>query len=151
VLREFDIEPTSLELEITEGIFLHPSPEVAEMIAAVRRLGVRVALDDFGTGYSSLSYINRYPIDTIKIDKSFIDGIGSNRETRAIVELIVRLGAALDLNIIAEGVETQDQTDILMQIGCRAIQGYHFAKPLSAEEAGERWRETKARAEMPQG
>jgi diguanylate cyclase (GGDEF)-like protein/PAS domain S-box-containing protein len=147
VLREFDIEPKSLELEITEGIFLHPSPEVAEMIAAVRRLGVRVALDDFGTGYSSLSYINRYPIDTIKIDKSFIDGIGTNRETRAIVELIVRLGAALDLNIIAEGVETQDQTDILMQIGCRAIQGYHFAKPLSAGDAGERWQATIADGE----
>jgi diguanylate cyclase (GGDEF)-like protein/PAS domain S-box-containing protein len=149
VLCEFDIEPQSLELEITEGIFLHPSPEVAETIAAVRRLGVRVALDDFGTGYSSLSYINRYPIDTIKIDKSFIDGIGTNRETRAIVELIVRLGAALDLNIIAEGVETQDQTDILMQIGCRAIQGYHFARPLSAGDAGERWQAAKARSELP--
>jgi diguanylate cyclase (GGDEF)-like protein/PAS domain S-box-containing protein len=142
VLREFGIKPQSLELEISEGIFLHPSPEVAETIAAVRQLGVRVALDDFGTGYSSLSYINRYPIDTIKVDKSFIDGICTNRETRAIVELIVRLGAALDLNIIAEGVETKEQTDILMQIGCRAIQGYYFAKPLSAEDAGERWQAT---------
>jgi EAL domain-containing protein (putative c-di-GMP-specific phosphodiesterase class I) len=149
VLREFDIKPQSLELEITEGIFLHPSPEVAETIAAVRRFGVRVALDDFGTGYSSLSYINRYPIDTIKIDKSFIDGIGTNRETRAIVELIVRLGVALDLNIIAEGVETQGQTDILMRIGCRAIQGYHFAKPLSANDAGDRWQTARARGASP--
>jgi EAL domain-containing protein (putative c-di-GMP-specific phosphodiesterase class I) len=129
VLREFGLLPQSLELEITEGIFLHPSPGIAETIAAVRHLGVRIALDDFGTGYSSLSYINRYPIDTIKIDKSFIDGVATNRQTRAIVELIVKLGDALDLNIIAEGVETQEQTDILMQIGCRAIQGYHFARP----------------------
>ncbi|MEN2787279.1 putative bifunctional diguanylate cyclase/phosphodiesterase [Sphingomonas qilianensis] len=144
VLREFAIRPQSLELEITEGIFLHPSPEIAETIAAIRRLGVRVALDDFGTGYSSLSYINRYPIDTIKIDKSFIDGIGTNRQTRAIVELIVRLGDTLDLNIIAEGVETQEQTDMLMHIGCRAIQGYHFAEPLSARDAGERWHATTA-------
>ncbi len=139
VLIGFGIKPQSLELEITEGIFLHPSPEIAETIAAVRQLGVRIALDDFGTGYSSLSYINRYPIDTIKIDKSFIDGVGTNPQTRAIVELIVRLGAALDLNIIAEGVETQAQTDTLMQIGCRAIQGYYFAKPLSSVEAGECW------------
>ena len=140
VLHDFGIRPQSLELEITEGIFLHPAPEVAETIAAVRQLGVRIALDDFGTGYSSLSYINRYPIDTIKIDKSFIDGVVTNPQTRAIVELIVRLGAALNLNIIAEGVETQAQTEILMQIGCRAVQGYHFAKPLSALDAGERWR-----------
>jgi EAL domain-containing protein (putative c-di-GMP-specific phosphodiesterase class I) len=132
VLAEFDLSPQSLELEITEGIFLDPSPDIAETIAAVRALGVRIALDDFGTGYSSLSYINRYPIDTIKIDKSFIDGIGANHQTRAIVELIVNLGTALDINIIAEGVETQPQADILMQIGCRAIQGYHFARPLLA-------------------
>ncbi|GGE81342.1 putative bifunctional diguanylate cyclase/phosphodiesterase [Sphingomonas prati] len=135
VLDEFGLRPQTLELEITEGIFLHPSAEIAGAIGAVRDMGVRIALDDFGTGYSSLSYINRYPIDTIKIDKSFIDGVGSNRETRAIVELIVKLGATLDLNIIAEGVETQAQTDILMQIGCRAIQGYHFAKPLTPEDA----------------
>jgi diguanylate cyclase (GGDEF)-like protein len=135
VLREFDIQPQALELEITEGIFLHPSTEIAETIAAVRAMGVRIALDDFGTGYSSLSYINRYPIDTIKIDKSFIDSVGTNRQTRAIVELIVKLGVALDLNIIAEGVETQAQTEILMQLGCSAIQGYHFARPLSGSDA----------------
>lgn len=134
LLREFGLLPQSLELEITEGIFLHPSPGIAGTIAAVRRMGVRIALDDFGTGYSSLSYINRYPIDTIKIDKSFIDSVATNRQTRAIVELIVKLGDALDLNIIAEGVETQEQTDTLMQIGCRAIQGFHFARPSSADD-----------------
>lgn len=138
VLREFGLSPQSLELEITEGIFLHPSPCIAETMAAVRHLGVRIALDDFGTGYSSLSYINRYPIDTIKIDRSFIDGVGTNRQTRAIVELIVKLGDALDLNIIAEGVETQGQTDILMQIGCRAIQGYYFARPGSGSDVIQR-------------
>ncbi len=135
VLCEFGLLPQSLELEITEGIFLHPSPGIAETLAAVRHLGVRIALDDFGTGFSSLSYINRYPIDTIKIDKSFIDGVSSNRQTRAIVELIVKLGKTLNLNITAEGVETQEQADILMQIGCRAIQGYHFAHPGSVNDA----------------
>ncbi|MEG3089531.1 putative bifunctional diguanylate cyclase/phosphodiesterase [Sphingomonas sp. PB4P5] len=134
VLDEFGLSPQSLELEITEGIFLHPSPNIAETIAAVRAMGVRIALDDFGTGYSSLSYVNRYPIDTIKIDKTFIDGIGTNHQTRAIVELIIKLGAALDLNIVAEGVETQAQTEILMQLGCRAIQGYHFARPIPDDD-----------------
>jgi diguanylate cyclase (GGDEF)-like protein/PAS domain S-box-containing protein len=133
-LAEFALPPQSLELEITEGIFLNASPEIAATIAAVRRMGVRIALDDFGTGYSSLSYINRYPIDTIKIDKSFIDGVGSNPQTRAIVELIVKLGEALDLNIVAEGVETAAQSDFLMRIGCRAIQGYHFARPLAKDD-----------------
>jgi diguanylate cyclase (GGDEF)-like protein/PAS domain S-box-containing protein len=134
VLTEFDLPPQSLELEITEGIFLNASPEIAATIAAVRRLGVRIALDDFGTGYSSLSYISRYPIDTIKIDKSFIDGVGTNPQTRAIVELIVKLGEALNLNIVAEGVETAAQSDFLMRIGCRAIQGYHYARPLTKED-----------------
>ena len=138
VLQEFGLLPSSLELEITEGIFLHPSPSIAETMAAVRHMGVRIALDDFGTGYSSLSYINRYPIDTIKIDKSFIDSVSTNRQTRAIVELIVKLGDALDLNIIAEGVETQEQTDILIQIGCRAVQGYHFARPISTDDVMQR-------------
>jgi diguanylate cyclase (GGDEF)-like protein/PAS domain S-box-containing protein len=134
VVAQYDLPPQSLELEITEGIFLNASPEIAATIAAVRQMGIRIALDDFGTGYSSLSYINRYPIDTIKIDKTFIDGVSANPQTRAIVELIVKLGEALDLNIVAEGVETKMQADILMQIGCRAIQGYHFARPLTKED-----------------
>ncbi|RZI60009.1 MAG: EAL domain-containing protein, partial [Zymomonas sp.] len=134
VLKEFELAPTCLELEITEGIFLNSSPEIGAKLATVRRMGVRVALDDFGTGYSSLSYINRYPIDTVKIDKSFIDGICGNPHTRAIVELIVNLGSALDLNIVAEGVERQEQADALIQIGCTAIQGYFFGIPMSGAE-----------------
>jgi diguanylate cyclase (GGDEF)-like protein/PAS domain S-box-containing protein len=134
VLAEFELAPNCLELEITEGIFLNSSRDIAAKLAAVRRLGVRVALDDFGTGYSSLSYINRYPIDTIKIDKSFIDDVCANSHTHAIVELIVNLGAALKLNIVAEGVETQDQADALVKVGCTAIQGYYFGKPMPADD-----------------
>ncbi|BCA63491.1 hypothetical protein HMP09_2725 [Sphingomonas sp. HMP9] len=134
-LKEFDIHPTCLELEITEGIFLNPSPYIAETITRVRELGVRIALDDFGTGYSSLSYINRYPIDTIKIDKSFIDGLCEDSRTAAIVELIIKLGATLQVGVIAEGVETVDQVTALAMIGCDAVQGYYFAKPLPQEKA----------------
>lgn len=134
-ITEFGLDPQCVELEITEGIFLHPSPSIEAMIAAVRALGVRIALDDFGTGYSSLSYINRYPIDTIKIDKSFIDGICTDHRTFAIVDLIVQLGDTLGLDVVAEGVESQDQADALARVGCTAIQGYYFARPLSCAQA----------------
>lgn len=135
ILASCDLPPECLELEITEGIFLHPSPQVAEIIASIRQSGVRIALDDFGTGFSSLSYISRYPIDTIKIDKSFIDEIGTHKSTYAIVDLIMGLGKALGLSIIAEGVETEEQARKLSAAGCTATQGYLYSKPLSAEEA----------------
>jgi diguanylate cyclase (GGDEF)-like protein/PAS domain S-box-containing protein len=137
ILASCNLPPECLELEITEGIFLHPSPQIAGIIASIRRSGVRVALDDFGTGFSSLSYISRYPIDTIKIDKSFIDEISTRRTTYAIVDLIMGLGKALGLNIIAEGVETEEQADRLVAIGCTAIQGYLYSRPLSAIDADE--------------
>lgn len=137
ILTSCGLPPECLELEITEGIFLHPSPQIASIIASIRRSGVRIALDDFGTGFSSLSYINRYPIDTIKIDKSFIKEICTRHTTYAIVDLMMRLGKALGLNIIAEGVETNEQADRLTSIGCTAIQGYLYSKPLSAADADE--------------
>jgi EAL domain-containing protein (putative c-di-GMP-specific phosphodiesterase class I) len=129
--------PQCIEIEITEGIFLHPSPEIASTIAAIRQLGVRIALDDFGTGYSSLSYINRFSIDTIKIDKSFIDDVCGDDRTRAIIDLIIKLGRTLDVAVVAEGVETKDQADALTAIGCRAVQGFYFARPLSVNDATE--------------
>ncbi|RYF22466.1 MAG: EAL domain-containing protein [Oxalobacteraceae bacterium] len=135
ILASCDLPPECLELEITEGIFLHPSPQVAEIIASIRQSGVRIALDDFGTGFSSLSYISRYPIDTIKIDKSFIDEISTRTSTYAIVDLIMGLGKALGLSIIAEGVETEEQARKLSTAGCTATQGYLYSKPLLAEEA----------------
>ena len=137
VLASCDLPPKCLELEITEGIFLHSSPQIAGIIAAIRQSGVRIALDDFGTGFSSLSYISRYPIDTIKIDKSFIDEICTRKSTYAIVDLIMGLGKALGLNIIAEGVETNDQANKLIAIGCTATQGYLYSKPLLAGAASD--------------
>ncbi|RYF52222.1 MAG: EAL domain-containing protein [Cytophagaceae bacterium] len=137
VLASFDLPPQCLELEITEGIFLHPSPQIAGIIAAIRQSGVRVALDDFGTGFSPLSYISRYPIDTIKIDKSFIDEICTRKSTFAIVNLMMGLGKALGLDIIAEGVETTAQANKLIAIGCSVTQGYLYSKPLSTDDASE--------------
>ena len=134
VLADNGLPPRALELEITESIFLHPDPRIGSIIAAVRALGVRVGLDDFGTGYSSLSYLNRYPTDTIKIDKSFIESLCSDDRTLAIVLLIIQLAGTLGVDVVAEGVETQEQAELLASMSCSHAQGYHFAKPLAGDE-----------------
>ena len=133
-LASHALPPEALELEITETIFLDPDPRVAEVIAAVRALGVRVALDDFGTGYSSLSYLNRYPTDTIKIEKSFVDSLCDDDRTLAIVLLIIQLAGTLGVDVVAEGVETEEQAELLASMSCNYAQGYYFARPLSAAE-----------------
>jgi diguanylate cyclase (GGDEF)-like protein/PAS domain S-box-containing protein len=135
VLNEFDIDPRTLQIEITEGIFLLPSSSVASALENIRGLGVRIALDDFGTGYSSLSYINRFPVDTIKIDRSFISGMNNDKRTLAIVDLLVKLGAALDVSIVAEGIERAEEARILSDMGCSHVQGYYFARPMTESSA----------------
>ena len=134
VLTEHSLPPASLELEITESIFLDPNPRIAGVIAAVRALGVRVGLDDFGTGYSSLSYLNRYPTDTIKIDKSFVESLCSDDRTVAIVLLIIQLAGTLGVDVVAEGVETEEQAELLASMSCSHAQGYYFARPLPAAD-----------------
>ena len=135
LLSTLKLIPKSVQLEITEGIFLDPTSSMMDTVKQVRQLGVLIALDDFGTGYSSLSYINRYSIDAIKIDQSFVADMSVNTRTFAIIELIVHLGRALNVAIIAEGVETQVQETILVAMGCGFGQGYHFAEPASAQTA----------------
>ncbi len=133
-LARHRLPPRALELEITESIFLNPDPRIAATIQSVREHGVRVGLDDFGTGYSSLSYLNRYPTDTIKIDKSFIDGLCSDDRTLAIVLLIIQLAGTLGVDVVAEGVETEEQAQLLASMCCSHAQGYHFARPMGAAE-----------------
>lgn len=135
LLSRLDLSPSSVQLEITEGIFLNPTLSVSDTIEKIRELGVRIALDDFGTGYSSLSYINRYPIDAIKIDKSFVAGMSAAQRTLAVVELIVTLGRTLDVAIVAEGVETADEAAALTGMGCAYGQGYHFSRAVPAPQA----------------
>ncbi|WP_375401791.1 putative bifunctional diguanylate cyclase/phosphodiesterase [uncultured Sphingomonas sp.] len=133
-LAEHGLPPRALQLEITESIFLDPDPRIAGIIADVRAHGVRVGLDDFGTGYSSLSYLNRYPTDTIKIDKSFIEGLCSDDRTLAIVLLIIQLAGTLGVDVVAEGVETEEQAQLLASMSCSHAQGYYFARPMSAAD-----------------
>ncbi|MEA2467919.1 MAG: two-component system, chemotaxis family, CheB/CheR fusion protein, partial [Thermoleophilaceae bacterium] len=103
----------------------------------LKELGVRLALDDFGTGYSSLTYVRRFPIDTLKIDRSFVDGIAGSSEDEAIVTAVLSMGRALGVDVVAEGVETEEQAARLRALGCTLAQGFLFSRPLSAGAAFE--------------
>ena len=129
VLAETGLEPNRLELEITEGIILQNTESVIETLTKLDQLGVSIAMDDFGTGYSSLSYLTRFPVKKIKIDRSFIDTLGTNPQTSAIVSSIVGLGQSLHVTITAEGVETEGQAAMLKRWGCDQVQGYYFGRP----------------------
>ncbi len=133
ILKESNLDPKWLELELTESAIVKEPERAVEKMLELRRMGLRIAIDDFGTGYSSLSYLKRFPVDTLKIDKSFIDDVCSDPHDAAIVRAIVTLGHALDLTVIAEGVETHDQLDFLTSIGCDVIQGFLFSKSLTTD------------------
>ena len=130
------LQPDALMLEITESVLMNERSTAIETMKAIRELGVGLSLDDFGTGYSSLSYLQRYPIDKIKIDRSFIANLGIEKESAAVVQAIVKLARALKLDVIAEGVETIEQRDQLIDIGCEEIQGYLYSRPVDAESIG---------------
>lgn len=129
------LPPARLMLEITEGLLLRDDEQVWADLSALRELGVRMAIDDFGTGYSSLSYLRQMPIDVLKIDKSFIDTISSSSQQRALVDGIIRLAHTLGLEVIAEGIETSAERDLLTDIGCPLGQGYLYSRPLNYHDA----------------
>ncbi len=129
VLNETGLEPERLELEITEGIILQNTEAVLDTLQRLDQLGVSIAMDDFGTGYSSLSYLTRFPVKKIKIDRSFIDTLGTSPQTSAIVSSIVGLGQSLHVTITAEGVETESQAAMLKKWGCDQVQGFYYGKP----------------------
>lgn len=133
-LKAIDLSPSSLELEITESIFIYSYDAIKNNIDALKAMGVKIALDDFGKGYSSLSYLKQIPIDTLKIDKSFIDDINEGIES-SLVEDIIAIGHKMDLKVIAEGVEDNCQLEYLSKFACDKIQGYLFSKPVPEEAA----------------
>jgi diguanylate cyclase (GGDEF)-like protein/PAS domain S-box-containing protein len=132
------VTPELLMLEITESLLLRDDHQVFADLAALHDLDVKIAIDDFGTGYSSLSYLQQFPIDVLKIDKSFIDDTPGSAKQTALVEAIIRLAGTLDLQVIAEGIEHPAQRDVLARMGCPLGQGYLFARPLTAADAA--WR-----------
>ncbi len=128
-LSDADVNPCSLIFEITESVLLEDSERVKAAIAELRALGVRFALDDFGTGYSSLSYLHTLPFDMLKIAKSFVDGLARGGREASFVRMIIELARTLGVAVIAEGIETQDQTDALVALQCDYGQGFHLGRP----------------------
>jgi len=134
VLADSGIDPRSVQIEVTESVFLHQPDLAGATLDSLRALGVRVALDDFGTGYSSLSYLDRYPMDAIKIDRSFVAQMPSRPRSVAIVHTIVALGQAMGLDIVAEGVEDEHQLRVLRDAGCATVHGYLLGRPMPAND-----------------
>ena len=138
-LEETGIEPSNLELELTEGMFMHNIENVVNVLNELHDLGVLLAIDDFGTGYSNLGYLKRFPIDRIKIDQSFIRGIEKESTNMEIVRTISTLAKTMSLELIAEGVETTEEMNMVESCGCKFMQGFKFSKPLPSDEF-RRWR-----------
>jgi EAL domain-containing protein (putative c-di-GMP-specific phosphodiesterase class I) len=138
-LRQAEAPPQRLMIELTESAVLADADDAARKMADLRRLGVRIALDDFGTGHSSLAYLTRLPLDQLKIDRSFVMRMLTNRNDAILVQTIIRLAEGLGLQVIAEGVETQTHVSSLLAMGCDSFQGYHFGRPMPAAQFVAAW------------
>ncbi len=136
-LQETDFDPNLLELEITESAMMHNEEHVIEILEKLKDTGISVSMDDFGTGYSSLSYLHSLPINSLKIDRSFIRKMTTDRDSKAIAEMIISMARQLELKIVAEGVETLEQVAMLQELRCYDVQGFYYSKPLSPEQIGQ--------------
>ena len=134
IVRKYNINPSSLKLELTESVVLDDINDIIAKMDALRAFGVRLSLDDFGTGYSSLTYLKRLPINQLKIDQSFVRDIASDPNDAVMIQTIIQMAKNFDLNVIAEGVETEEQFELLKKQGCMAFQGYLFSKPVPIDQ-----------------
>jgi len=132
VLEDSKLDPTNLEIEITEGTLIKSIEEKSKLLQELVNQNIKISIDDFGTGYSSLNYLTALPISTLKIDKSFIDKICMDSKSQSIIECIIELSKKLNYDVVAEGVESLEQKELLKKMGCTYIQGYYYAKPLPA-------------------
>ena len=131
MLAAAGLAPEQLILEITESVFMDKVSVQQANVLSLHQQGVQLAIDDFGTGYSALNYLSRYPVDFIKIDKSFINLIAEQDKARALVAVLINMAKVLNVQVVAEGVETAEQFSVLQQLGCDFIQGYYFSRPLA--------------------
>lgn len=137
-IDQLSLPKNTLELEITEGLLLDDAPEVTNYLNEIQSLGVNVAIDDFGTGFSALSYLKKYPLNKVKIDRSFITDLPGDEGDVVLVQAIIGMAHGLGLKVVAEGVETREQWDFLKQVNCDMAQGYYFGRPMTAEDMQER-------------
>jgi EAL domain-containing protein (putative c-di-GMP-specific phosphodiesterase class I) len=148
-LHESGLPPVSLVLEVTESSVLLDTESGRERLLRLTELGVRLSLDDFGTGYSSLHRLRNLPVSVLKIDKSFVDHVARGHQDRVVVETVITMGHNLGAVVVAEGVETADQLGVLRELGCDAIQGYFYARPLPPDRAAAHFRQLRAAAVGP--
>jgi EAL domain-containing protein (putative c-di-GMP-specific phosphodiesterase class I) len=132
-LEESRLDPQSLILELTETAFMIDTEAVARAMGELKKLGVQLAVDDFGTGYASLQHLRRFPIDVLKIAKSFVDGVTGASHESALARSIIDLGGSFQLRVVAEGIERPEQHERLVELGCDLGQGFHFAPPVEAD------------------
>jgi EAL domain-containing protein (putative c-di-GMP-specific phosphodiesterase class I) len=137
-------DPSQFIVELTESMVMHDVDSTLSSLRALKNLGLSLSLDDFGTGYSSLSYLRRFPIDELKIDRSFINDIHTNPDDAAIAGAIIAMARSLSLSVVAEGVEKKEQADLLSKLGCSQVQGYYYARPLTVGAFTARLREQQA-------
>ena len=149
VLAETQLNPKNLKLEITEYTAMCEVEKAIDIMRALSNMGLQISIDDFGTGYSSLSYLKRYPVHTLKMDKSFIDHIADDEEDATFARMVIGIANTLNLDLIAEGVESEEQLQFLKREGCRYIQGYYFSKPLAPDKALEYMREHYSLEKVP--
>ena len=133
VMEQTGLSPCRLNLELTEGVVMHQADTTIATLQALKEMGVQISIDDFGTGYSSLAYLKAFPIDSLKIDQTFITDLGHNPNDLAIVEAIIGMGHTLGLKIVAEGVSNEHQLTHLQKLGCDEFQGHYFSPPLEAD------------------
>jgi EAL domain-containing protein (putative c-di-GMP-specific phosphodiesterase class I) len=134
ILLSTGLEPRLLILEITESVMMQDMDLSIARLTQLKELGVQLAIDDFGTGYSSLNYVRRFPVDILKVDKSFIDGVSEGGEASALTAAVIELAGILNLKPVAEGIERADQLERLLEMHCDLGQGFYFAKPLPSDE-----------------
>ncbi|NAX39375.1 EAL domain-containing protein, partial [Vibrio sp. V26_P1S5P106] len=131
------VDPSCITFELTESAVMSDSQHTLQMLNAIKKLGFSLSIDDFGTGYSSLAYLARFPIDELKIDRTFITDIDTLPKQATVVESIIKLGKSLHLDVVAEGVETEQQATLLSHLHCHTIQGFHFYRPKPKHEVEE--------------
>ncbi len=135
IVRETQVDPAAIKLEVTETVTMDNAERTIRVVNGLKNLGVRLSIDDFGTGYSSLSYLRRFPIHTLKIDRSFVQNLPSNPENLEIVRTIIALARNLGMDVVAEGTETEDEVKQLKALECDFGQGYFFSRPVDSERA----------------
>ena len=151
ILTETALEPRYLELELTETFLMQDSTATAAVLQALKDTNVQLALDDFGTGYSSLSHLKRFPIDTLKIDRSFVRDLTTDADDASIVSAVISLGKSLHMRVVAEGVESRAQLAFLHEQGCPEGQGYYFSRPMVAKEFAKLLRRSVTEPRSPAG